>query len=31
MDMDKLVKFNLFVKEYEERYNKIYKRKLKTC
>ena len=30
MDMDKLVKFNLFIKEYEERYNKIYKRKLKN-
>ena len=30
MDIDKLVKFNLFYKEYEERYNKIYKRKLKN-
>ena len=30
MDIDKLVKFNLFFKEYEEKYNQIYKRKLKN-
>lgn len=30
MDIDKLVKFNLFFKEYEDKYNQIYKRKLKN-